>query len=90
MVITNMSPNYDEAMIAVEETEREKAARLNRLRAAEIKRELKAIDNARIRPMAAILAGTGTDEDNSRLDKLETRAETLRAELSTLETEATV
>lgn len=80
--------DYDEAVTAVEETEREKAARLNRLRAAEIKRELKAIDNARIRPMAAILADVGTDEDKSRLDKLEARAETLRAELSMLETEA--
>lgn len=85
-----MSQNYDydEAMIAIEETERERTARLNRLRAAEIKQELKAIDNARIRPMAAILADVGTDEDKSRLDKLEARAETLRAELSTLETEA--
>lgn len=80
--------DYDEAMIAVEETERERTARLNRLRAAEIKRELKEIDNARIRPMAAILADVGTGEDKSRLEELEARAETLRAELSTLVTEA--
>ena len=90
MVVTmSISQNYDYdgAMLAAEETEREKAARLNRLRAAEIKRELKAIDNARIRPMAAILADVGTGEDKSRLDELEARAETLRTELSALVTE---
>lgn len=77
--------DFDKAVMAIEETEAERNARLNRLRAAEIKRELKAIDNARIRPMAAILAGVGTDEDSARLAELEIKAKILREELAGLE-----
>lgn len=67
------------------ETEQDKQARLARLRAAEIKRELKAIDTQRIRPLAAIVAGTATDVDRNKLSELEARAQDLRTELASLE-----
>lgn len=78
--------NYDSPDIFVEpvESEEDKRARLARLRAAEIKRELKAIDTQRIRPLAAIATGTATDYDRSKLAELETRAAALRTELASL------
>lgn len=66
------------------ESEEEKQARLNRLRAAEIHRALKSIDGERIRPLAAIVAGTETDFDRDKLHRLEQQAEKLRAELTEL------
>lgn len=79
--------NYDNPDIFVEpvESEKDKQARLARLRAAKIKRELKAIDDQRIRPLAAIATGTATDYDRSKLAELETRAQGLRTELTSLE-----
>ena len=78
-----MSQNFD----FTEQTEsaEERAARLNRLRAAEIHRALKNIDSERIRPLAAIVAGTATDTDRDKLARLEEQAQALREELSGLE-----
>lgn len=78
--------NYDSPDIFVEpvESEEDKRARLARLRTAEIKRELRAIDGERIRPLAAIATGTATDYDRSKLAELETRAAALRTELASL------
>ena len=76
--------NYDGEMLE-QETEEQKQARLNRLRAAEIKRRFAVIDRERIRPLAAVVAGTGTDEDKIRLTQLEQEAQTLREELAGLE-----
>ena len=75
-----MSQNFDFNEPA--ESAEERAARLNRLRAAEIARRFAEIDRERIRPLAAIAAGTATDEDRSRLAALEEEAKALRAELS--------
>ena len=80
------SQNYDDQLDIMLETESEeqRTARLNRLRAAEIKRRFAAIDRERIRPLAAVVAGTGTEEDKDRLTQLEQEAQTLRVELATL------
>ena len=78
-----MSQNFD--FTEPTETAEERAARLNRLRAAEIARRFAEIDRERIRPLAAIAAGTATDEDRNRLTALEEEAKALRAELSGLE-----
>lgn len=77
------SQNYDELTEAVETAE-EKQARENRLKAWKIRIKFKKIDNARIRPAAAVAAKTGTDEDTARLAELEAKAQALRAELATL------
>lgn len=78
---TSQSFDFDE----IQETEEERKARENRLHAAEIRRFLKEIDARRIRPLAAIVAGVGTDEDKSRLEALEDEAERLRNELAIME-----
>ena len=82
-----MSQNYDDTMELDEaiETEEERTVRLNRLRAAEIARELRLLDSKAIRPLRAILAGTPTDEDKDKLREIETQAVALREELATLE-----
>ena len=72
-----MSQNCND-IIEPRETDEQRAARESRLRAAEISRE-------RIRPLAAIVAGVGTDEDKSRLKALEEEAAQLRAELAGME-----
>ena len=79
-----MSQNYDE-IIEPRENDEQRAARENRLRAAKISRRFSEIDRARIRPLAAIVAGLGTDEDKSRLKELEEEAAQLRAELADME-----
>ena len=79
-----MSQNYDE-IIEPRETDEERIARERRLRAAEISRRFNEIDRERIRPLAAIVAGVGTDEDKSRLAALEQEAAQLRAELAEME-----
>nr|DAQ18834.1 MAG TPA: hypothetical protein [Caudoviricetes sp.] len=79
-----MSQNYDE-IIEPRENDEQRAARENRLRAAKISRRFSEIDRARIRPLAAIVAGLGTDEDKSRLKALEEEAAQLRAELADME-----
>ena len=79
-----MSQNYDE-IIEPRENDEQRAARENRLRAAKISRRFSEIDRARIRPLAAIVAGLGTDEDKSRLKALEEEAAQLRAELADIE-----
>ena len=78
-----MSQNFD--FDVQQETVEERAAREGRLRAAEIARRFAAIDRERIRPLAAIAAGTATDEDRSRLAALEQEATQLRAELAGLQ-----
>lgn len=79
-----MSQNYDE-IIEPRENYEQRAARENRLRAAKISRRFSEIDRARIRPLAAIVAGVGTAEDKSRLKELEEEAAQLRAELADME-----
>lgn len=78
-----MSQNFD--FTEQTETAVERAARLKRLRAAEIARRFAEIDRERIRPLAAIAAGTATDEDRDKLARLETQAQALREELAELE-----
>ena len=78
-----MSQNYDE-IIEPRENDEQRAARENRLRAAKISRRFSEIDRARIRPLAAIVAGAGT-EDKSRLKALEEEAAQLRAVLADME-----
>lgn len=75
------SQNYDIITEPVE-SEAEKQARLARLRAAEIKRKLKNIDGERIRPLAAIVAGTATEYDTNKLAALEVQAAELRKQLA--------
>ncbi len=79
-----MSQNCND-IIEPRETDEQRAARENRLRAAKISRRFSEIDQARIRPLAAIVAGVGTDEDKSRLKALEEEAAQLRAELADME-----
>ena len=79
-----MSQNYDE-IIEPRENDEQRAARENRLRAAKISRRFSEIDRARIRPLAAIVAGVGTAEDKSRLKELEEEAAQLRVELAGME-----
>ena len=78
----SISQNFDISEIS--ETEEEKQARMNRLRAAEIFCVFVEIDCERIRPLAAIVAGVGTDEDKEKLAALEEKAQALRAELAGL------
>ena len=78
-----MSQNFDFTEPA--ESAEERTARLNRLRAAEIARRFAEIDRERIRPLAAIAAGTAADEDRNKLAALEKEAAELRTELSGLE-----
>lgn len=84
-----MSQNYDAYTVDFEtrETDTERAEREQRLRAAEISRRFAEIDRERIRPLAAIVAGVGTDEDKDRLKALEDEAAQLRLELSEMEVE---
>lgn len=77
--------DYDEAVIAVEETAAERNARENRLRAWEIRQRFAVIDRKKIRPMAAIDMGEATDTDREMLKSLETEAQALREELAGLE-----
>lgn len=79
-----MSQNCND-IIEPRETDEQRAARENRLRAAKISRRFSEIDRARIRPLAAIVAGVGTAEDKSRLKELEEEAAQLRAELADME-----
>ena len=78
-------PSINIRNITLNETEAECAARENRLRAAEIARRFSEIDRERIRPLAAIVSGVGTDEDKSRLKALEEEATQLRTELAEME-----
>lgn len=77
-----MSQNFD---YEPRETDQERAERESRLRAAEIARRFAEIDRERIRPLAAIVAGVGTDEDKERLKALEEEAAALRVELAGME-----
>ena len=78
-----MSQNCND-IIEPRETDEERAARERRLRAAEIAREFAAIDRERVRPLAAIVSGSATDDDRNRLAGLEARATALRKELAGL------
>ena len=44
--------------------------------------ELAAIDTATVRPLRAVMAGSGTDADKERLAELEAKAEEIRAKLA--------
>lgn len=79
-----MSQNCND-IIEPRENDEQRAARENRLRAAKISRRFSEIDRARIRPLAAIVAGVGTGEDKNRLKALEEEAAQLRAELAGME-----
>ena len=81
-----MSQNCND-IIEPRETDEQRAARESRLRAAKISRRFSEIDRARIRPLAAIVAGVGTDtdEDKNRLKALEEEAAQLRAVLAGME-----
>lgn len=79
----NTLQNYDYTEQA--ESAEERAARLNRLKAAEIARRFAEIDRERIRPLAAIAAGAATDDDRDKLAWLEEQAQALRKELAEME-----
>lgn len=79
-----MSQNCND-IIEPRETDEQRAARESRLRAAEISRRFSEIDRARIRPLAAIVAGLGTAKGKNRLKALEEEAAQLRAELADME-----
>ena len=79
-----MSQNCND-IIEPRETDEQRAARESRLRAAEISRRFAEIDRERIRPLAAIVAGVGTDEDKNKLKELEEEAAQLREELAEME-----
>ena len=49
---------------------------------AELKQQLAELDLQAVRPLRAIAAVTGTDEDKARLSEIESQAETLRAEIA--------
>ena len=49
---------------------------------AEFKQQLAELDLQAVRPLRAIAAGTGTDEDKARLSEIESQAEMLRAEIA--------
>lgn len=70
-----------------EEIEEERITILNSptVRIPEIKQQLIDLDNQAIRPLRAILAGTPTDEDRTKLAELEVKAERLRNELQEME-----
>lgn len=59
-------------------------AEYTEIRRGQILAELDAIDRKTIRPLRAILAGIGTDDDRERMAELERQAEELRAELDEL------
>lgn len=54
------------------------------IRKSEILARLSILDSKKVRPISAILAGSGTDEDKSMLQELESEATNLRDELATL------
>lgn len=54
-------------------------------RIAEIKGELQSIDTAKVRPMSAIIQGTATEDEQTRLAELNAQADALRAEMQMLE-----
>lgn len=85
-ILQNYGDNNVDASVELIESEQDKQARLARLRAAEIKRKLKHIDTQRIRPLAAIVAGTATDVDRRKLAELEIKATALRTELAEVQT----
>ena len=55
--------------------------------AEKIKNQLLALDSKAIRPIRAILAGTGSAEDTEKLNEVEKEAKKLRSELTILESE---
>ena len=57
---------------------------INEIRKQEIYTELDSVDTQTIRPLRAVLNGTGTDLDKTKLLELETKANTLRNELKNL------
>ena len=85
-ILQQTNNDLNEDILVETETAEEKQARLARLRAAEIKRKLKHIDTQRIRPLAAIVAGTATDVDRRKLAELEIKATALRTELAEVQT----
>lgn len=68
----------------VPRAESELTAMTTERRRAEVVARLAILDTASTRPLRAIIAGTGTSDDHSRLTALETEASALRAELASL------
>ena len=82
------SQNYNDDLLDImleQESEEQRMARLNRLRAAEIKRRFAEIDQARIRALAAIAIDKNAETDRAKLIELEQEAQALRVELAELE-----
>lgn len=65
-------------------TEEEKQEQAKEARKAELIAELNALDLKCIRALRAIQAGTGTEDDTTRLAALEAQAEEIRKELQLL------
>ena len=70
-----LNPNYED-----EEAEKARQARI-----AELKEQLKVLDEKAGRSVRAILAGTGTDEDRAYLQNIEEQAQEIRKELHELD-----
>ena len=60
----------------------DQAAKEQQAARAALLAELAAIDTATVRPLRAVLAGSGTDADKERLAELEAKAEEIRAKLA--------
>ena len=76
---TGWHERTDEEVEEIREAER-KAARI-----AELKAELEEIDSKAVRPLRAIVSGTDTEYDHTKLDELEAQAEEIRRELAELQ-----
>lgn len=74
-------PSWDEITTAAGDVT---AAIATERRRAEVVARLAALDTASARPLRAIIAGTATPDDHSRLAAIETEAGALRAELADL------
>ena len=66
-----------------ESPERIKAEKRSK-RLAEIKEQLAVLDAAKVRPLAAIVTGSGTEDDQFRLAELNVASGTLREEIRRL------
>jgi hypothetical protein len=77
---------FDWDLVDHQPTEAELAAAATAKRKAEILANLSALDAKSLRPLRAVAAGTGTDEDKAMLTTLEEEAAAYRVELATLAT----
>lgn len=81
------NPIIDEngTLIDIEAIAEHSAEEQTAMRRAEITTRLDELDGLEIRPLAAMVSGSGTDEDRARLAAYEAEKAALRAELSGLE-----